>query len=174
MSWQYYILVLKNPFCRCSHWLPLCTHSLCWKQNTYLCRNEVPLLCCPLCQVRTNSEQTWNSSVLPLPLLFCNQHLYEPKAPLLEIYFKKAKQLSTFTWTLFFFCLSLCNKNGQTAEDLAWSCGFPECAKFLTTIKCMQTIKSREHPNKDHCVQVLTQKRSLGSEENTSGKRKCW
>ncbi|XP_052517387.1 ankyrin repeat domain-containing protein 37 isoform X1 [Budorcas taxicolor] len=69
--------------------------------------------------------------------------------------------------------IDLCNKNGQTAEDLAWSCGFPECAKFLTTIKCMQTIKSREHPNKDHCVQVLTQKRSLGSEENTSGKRKC-
>ncbi|XDA89878.1 hypothetical protein R6Z07F_019460 [Ovis aries] len=31
--------------------------------------------------------------------------------------------------------VDLCNKNGQTAEDLAWSCGFPECAKFLTTIK---------------------------------------
>ncbi|CAI9171668.1 unnamed protein product [Rangifer tarandus platyrhynchus] len=70
--------------------------------------------------------------------------------------------------------IDLCNKNGQTAEDLAWSCGFPECAKFLTTIKCMQTIKSREQPNKDHCVQVLRQKRSFGSEENTNGKRKCW
>uniref|UniRef100_A0AAA9RX71 Ankyrin repeat domain 37 n=1 Tax=Bos taurus TaxID=9913 RepID=A0AAA9RX71_BOVIN len=69
--------------------------------------------------------------------------------------------------------IDLCNKNGQTAEDLAWSCGFPECAKFLTTIKCMQTIKSREQPNKDHCVQVLRLKRSFGSEEYTSGKRKC-
>ncbi|KAB1257644.1 Ankyrin repeat domain-containing protein 37 [Camelus dromedarius] len=70
--------------------------------------------------------------------------------------------------------IDLCNKNGQTAEDLAWSCGFPECAKFLTTIKGMQTIKSSEQSNKDHCVPVLRQKRSFGSEENTNGKRKCW
>ncbi|XP_054937167.1 ankyrin repeat domain-containing protein 37 isoform X1 [Physeter macrocephalus] len=69
--------------------------------------------------------------------------------------------------------IDLCNKNGQTAEDLAWSCGFPECGKFLTTIKCMQTIKPSEQSNKDHCVPVLRQKRSFGSEEDTNGKRKC-
>ncbi|KAG8512578.1 Ankyrin repeat domain-containing protein 37, partial [Galemys pyrenaicus] len=65
--------------------------------------------------------------------------------------------------------IDLCNKNGQTAEDLAWSCGFPECAKFLTTIKCMQTIK----PSERDYVPVLRQKRSFGSVENTSGKKKC-
>ncbi|XP_023597624.1 ankyrin repeat domain-containing protein 37-like [Trichechus manatus latirostris] len=37
--------------------------------------------------------------------------------------------------------IDLCNQNGQTAEDLAWSCGFLECAKFLTTVKCMQTLR---------------------------------
>lgn len=69
--------------------------------------------------------------------------------------------------------LDLCNKNGQTAEDLAWSCGFLECAKFLTTVKSMQTIKSRGQSNSDHCVPVLRQKRSFGSAESTNGKRKC-
>lgn len=139
MSWQYYILVLKNPFCRCSHWLPLCTHSLCWKQNTYLCRNEVPILCCPLCQVRTNSEQTWNSSVLPLPLLFCNQHLYEPKAPLLEIYFKKAKQLSTFTWTLFFFVLVYVIRMGKQLKILLGHVDFQNVPSFLQQLNvCRQ------------------------------------
>ncbi|XP_012640389.2 ankyrin repeat domain-containing protein 37 isoform X1 [Microcebus murinus] len=70
--------------------------------------------------------------------------------------------------------IDLCNKDGQTAEDLAWSCGFPECAKFLTTIKYMQTIKLSEQSDRDHCVPVLRHKRSFGSAENTSGKRKCW
>ncbi|XP_006092734.1 ankyrin repeat domain-containing protein 37 isoform X1 [Myotis lucifugus] len=70
--------------------------------------------------------------------------------------------------------IDLCNKNGQTAEDLAWSCGFPECAKFLTAIKRMQTKNPSERSNRDHCVPVLRQKRSFGSAENTSGKRKCW
>ncbi|XP_025327586.1 ankyrin repeat domain-containing protein 37 [Canis lupus baileyi] len=69
--------------------------------------------------------------------------------------------------------IDLCNKNGQTAEDLAWACGFLECAKFLTTIKCMQTIKSSDRSDRDHCVPVLRQKRSFGSAENTTGKRKC-
>ncbi|XP_016066788.1 PREDICTED: ankyrin repeat domain-containing protein 37 isoform X2 [Miniopterus natalensis] len=67
----------------------------------------------------------------------------------------------------------LCNKNGQTAEDLAWSYGFPECAKFLTAIKRMQTKKPSERSDRDHCVPVTRQKRSFGSAENTSGKRKC-
>lgn len=66
--------------------------------------------------------------------------------------------------------IDLCNKNGQTAEDLALSCGFPECAKFLTAVKCIQIIKPREQ---DNCVPVLRQKRSSGIVQNTNGKRKC-
>ncbi|XP_023555414.1 ankyrin repeat domain-containing protein 37 isoform X2 [Octodon degus] len=69
--------------------------------------------------------------------------------------------------------IDLCNKNGQTAEDLAWLYGFPECAKFLTTIKCMQMIKSSEQPIRDRCVPGLRQKRSFGSTENLNEKRKC-
>lgn len=66
--------------------------------------------------------------------------------------------------------INLCNKNGQTAEDLAWSYGFPECARFLTTIKSMQAIKPSE---RDRCAPVLRLKRSLGSAGSTNGKRKC-
>ncbi|XP_013368455.1 PREDICTED: ankyrin repeat domain-containing protein 37 isoform X1 [Chinchilla lanigera] len=69
--------------------------------------------------------------------------------------------------------IDLCNKNGQTAEDLAWLYGFPECAKFLTTIKCTQMVKSREQAIQDHCVPVLRQKRSFGSTENINEKRRC-
>ncbi|XP_054576103.1 ankyrin repeat domain-containing protein 37 isoform X1 [Eptesicus fuscus] len=69
--------------------------------------------------------------------------------------------------------IDLCNKNGQTAEDLAWSCGFPECAKFLTAIKRMQTEHPGEPSRRDPCVPVLGQKRSFASAGNTSGKRKC-
>ncbi|XP_006160516.1 ankyrin repeat domain-containing protein 37 [Tupaia chinensis] len=69
--------------------------------------------------------------------------------------------------------IDLCNKNGQTAEDLAWSCGFPECAKFLTRIKCMQTVRSSERCERDHGVPVLRQKRSFGSAESANGKRRC-
>ncbi|XP_006882306.1 PREDICTED: ankyrin repeat domain-containing protein 37 [Elephantulus edwardii] len=70
--------------------------------------------------------------------------------------------------------IDLRNKDGQTAEDLAWSYGFLECAKFLSTIKCIQTIKSSEPSSRGHCVPVLRQKRSFGSTESTNGKRKCW
>ncbi|XP_075412936.1 ankyrin repeat domain-containing protein 37 isoform X2 [Tenrec ecaudatus] len=69
--------------------------------------------------------------------------------------------------------IDLCNKNGQTAEDLAWSSGFVECAKFLTIIKCMQSEKPREPSSKGHCVSVLRQKRGAGSTESTNRKRKC-
>ncbi|XP_021080860.1 ankyrin repeat domain-containing protein 37 isoform X1 [Mesocricetus auratus] len=65
--------------------------------------------------------------------------------------------------------IDLCNKNGQTAEDLAWSCGFPECARYLTTIKCMQITESSGDPY----APVLRQKRSLASVENRALKRKC-
>ncbi|XP_038181771.1 ankyrin repeat domain-containing protein 37 isoform X1 [Arvicola amphibius] len=66
--------------------------------------------------------------------------------------------------------IDLCNKNGQTAEDLARSCGFPECARFLTTIKWMQTAKSSCAP----CAPVLRQKRSVTSAESRALKRRCW
>ncbi|XP_055449574.1 ankyrin repeat domain-containing protein 37 isoform X1 [Psammomys obesus] len=71
--------------------------------------------------------------------------------------------------------IDLCNKNGQTAEDLAWLCGFPECARFLTMIKCMQTTKpSSEKPEGHPCAPVLRQKRGFRSMENRALKRKCW
>ncbi|XP_030047355.1 ankyrin repeat domain-containing protein 37 [Microcaecilia unicolor] len=37
--------------------------------------------------------------------------------------------------------IDLCNKNGQTAEDLAWSCGFLDCAQFLAKVKYTYTLK---------------------------------
>ncbi|XP_006834502.1 PREDICTED: ankyrin repeat domain-containing protein 37 [Chrysochloris asiatica] len=70
--------------------------------------------------------------------------------------------------------IDLCNKNGQTAEDLAWASGFLECANFLTSIKCMQAIKSSKSSNRGDCFPVLRQKRTFGSTESTNGKRKCW
>ncbi|XP_051025678.1 ankyrin repeat domain-containing protein 37 isoform X1 [Acomys russatus] len=70
--------------------------------------------------------------------------------------------------------IDLCNKNGQTAEDLAWSCGFPECARFLTMIKCMHTTKSSsEQVERDPRAPALRQKRGFRSVENTALKRKC-
>lgn len=41
-------------------------------------------------------------------------------------------------------CFSLCNNDGQTAEDIALAAGFLECAKFLTTIKHTRNMKLRE------------------------------
>ncbi|XP_031195570.1 ankyrin repeat domain-containing protein 37 isoform X2 [Mastomys coucha] len=70
--------------------------------------------------------------------------------------------------------IDVCNKNGQTAEDLAWSCGFPECARFLTMIKCMQTAKSSgEQAERDSYAPVLRQKRSFRTVESRMSKRKC-
>ncbi|XP_077000394.1 ankyrin repeat domain-containing protein 37 isoform X2 [Tamandua tetradactyla] len=69
--------------------------------------------------------------------------------------------------------IALCNKNGQTAEDLAWLCGFPECANFLTTVKSMQTIKSTELSNRELSIPVLRQKRSFESVPSANRKRKC-
>lgn len=65
---------------------------------------------------------------------------------------------NNFHLTQFLSNFSVCNKNGQTAEDLAWSCGFPECAMFLTMIKCMQMAKSSgEHPEHDPLAPVPRQ-----------------
>ncbi|XP_021074783.1 ankyrin repeat domain-containing protein 37 isoform X2 [Mus pahari] len=69
--------------------------------------------------------------------------------------------------------IGVCNKNGQTAEDLAWSCGFPECARFLTMIKCMQTAKpSGEQLECDAHAPVLRQKRGFRTMESRVMKRK--
>ncbi|GAB1293137.1 Ankyrin repeat domain-containing protein 37 [Apodemus speciosus] len=71
--------------------------------------------------------------------------------------------------------IDVCNKNGQTAEDLAWSCGFPECARFLTMIKRMQTAKSSSgQPEQEPPSPVLRQKRSFRTVESRVLKRKCW
>lgn len=42
-----------------------------------------------------------------------------------------------------FLYLSLRNKNGQTAEDLAWDFGFLECAQFLMKVKHIQNKKAQ-------------------------------
>ncbi|XP_063806465.1 ankyrin repeat domain-containing protein 37 [Pseudophryne corroboree] len=39
--------------------------------------------------------------------------------------------------------LDVCNREGYTAEDLALSGGFPECAKYLATVKHTQDTFSR-------------------------------
>ncbi|KAM4809239.1 ankyrin repeat domain-containing protein 37 [Rhinophrynus dorsalis] len=41
--------------------------------------------------------------------------------------------------------LDVCNKDGLTAEDLALSCGYLECAKYLATVKQTQDTFSRAH-----------------------------
>ncbi|MBN3301741.1 ANR37 protein, partial [Amia calva] len=38
--------------------------------------------------------------------------------------------------------LELCNNDGLTAEDLAYSYGFHECARFLSTVKTNQHLKT--------------------------------
>ncbi|XP_045142504.1 ankyrin repeat domain-containing protein 37 [Echinops telfairi] len=52
--------------------------------------------------------------------------------------------------------IDVCNKNGQTAEDLAWSYGFVECAKFLTSIKCMQSEKPHEPSSRGHFIKDVS------------------
>ncbi|MGH0147175.1 UNVERIFIED_CONTAM: hypothetical protein FKN15_041512 [Acipenser sinensis] len=44
--------------------------------------------------------------------------------------------------------LGLCNNDGQTAEDLAWSYGFHDCARFLTAVKMTQSLKSSGPPER--------------------------
>lgn len=81
---------------------------------------------------------------------------------------------NNFHLTQFLSNFSVCNKNGQTAEDLAWSCGFPECARFLTMIKRMQRAKSSSgQPEQEPHTPVLRQKRSFRTVESGVLKRKC-
>ncbi|KAE8629771.1 hypothetical protein XENTR_v10000588 [Xenopus tropicalis] len=39
--------------------------------------------------------------------------------------------------------IDMCNKDGHTAEDVALSCGFLDCARYLATIKLTQDTFSR-------------------------------
>ncbi|XP_074847939.1 ankyrin repeat domain-containing protein 37 [Carettochelys insculpta] len=73
--------------------------------------------------------------------------------------------------------IDLCNNDGQTAEDLAWACGFLECAKFLTTVKHIQNMKLREQSSdslKDNCglPREAGQKRPCGIMGPTDRKRR--
>ncbi|XP_074087656.1 ankyrin repeat domain-containing protein 37 [Macrotis lagotis] len=71
--------------------------------------------------------------------------------------------------------IDLPNKNGQTAEDLAWSCGFLECAKFLTTVKHTLNMnlskQSKCSINTDNCILLLKNKRAHRNVDNSNGKK---
>ncbi|XP_072480283.1 ankyrin repeat domain-containing protein 37 [Notamacropus eugenii] len=71
--------------------------------------------------------------------------------------------------------IDLRNKNGQTAEDLAWSGGFPQCAKFLTTVRHTQSMKLSEQSkcsfNTDNCGLLLKNKRAYRNVDNLDGKK---
>uniref|UniRef100_A0A8D0HI24 Ankyrin repeat domain 37 n=1 Tax=Sphenodon punctatus TaxID=8508 RepID=A0A8D0HI24_SPHPU len=72
----------------------------------------------------------------------------------------------------------LCNKEGQTAEDLSWAFGFLECATFLMTVKQTQKMKLNEQLScllTDSCSFLRKapagQKRVCASKEPTRRKR---
>lgn len=43
---------------------------------------------------------------------------------------------------IFSLPLSICNNAGQTAEDIAWSCGFEECGRFLNMHRRTRDLKN--------------------------------
>lgn len=71
--------------------------------------------------------------------------------------------------------LGLCNNDGQTAEDLAWSYGFHDCARFLTAVKMTQSLKSSGPPERmdfgDLSHTVAGQKRACTSNVDNDRKR---
>ncbi|RXM30821.1 Sorting nexin-25 [Acipenser ruthenus] len=71
--------------------------------------------------------------------------------------------------------LGLCNNDGQTAEDLAWSYGFHDCARFLTTVKMTQSLKSSGPPERmdfgDLSHTIAGQKRACTSNVDNDRKR---
>ncbi|TRY84921.1 hypothetical protein DNTS_004019, partial [Danionella cerebrum] len=71
--------------------------------------------------------------------------------------------------------LEICNSAGQTAEDLAWSCGFEECGRFLTMHRSTKELKSvSSSPSlSEHNVTLAGQKRCCTSSNTRPGKRAC-
>ncbi|XP_069487616.1 ankyrin repeat domain-containing protein 37 [Ambystoma mexicanum] len=70
--------------------------------------------------------------------------------------------------------VDMCNNNGETAEDLAWSSGYLECARFLSSVKHTQNIKLQLAPSVGHGVMTESlagQKRPCSSDVATDGKR---
>ncbi|KAG9479856.1 hypothetical protein GDO78_011731 [Eleutherodactylus coqui] len=47
--------------------------------------------------------------------------------------------------------LDVCNKDGLTAEALAFASGFVECAKYLATVKHTQDTFYKTCPSMQHC-----------------------
>lgn len=51
--------------------------------------------------------------------------------------------MNTFPIIIFFPLLfSICNKAGQTAEEIAWSSGFEECGRFLNMHRITRDLKN--------------------------------
>ncbi|XP_042325864.1 ankyrin repeat domain-containing protein 37 isoform X2 [Sceloporus undulatus] len=75
--------------------------------------------------------------------------------------------------------IDLRNKNGQTAEDLAWDFGFLECAQFLMTVKNSQkweNVTQFRHAPHDKNEDLLTdaatrQKRACENKRPINQKR---
>ncbi|KAK1792510.1 hypothetical protein P4O66_012443 [Electrophorus voltai] len=73
--------------------------------------------------------------------------------------------------------LEICNNEGRTAEDVAWSAGFQDCAKFLSTLR-MTRLAQRDspvgtaQPARDtlNCT-VAGHKRGRASSDALDGKR---
>ncbi|KAL4597414.1 ankyrin repeat domain-containing protein 37 [Arapaima gigas] len=70
--------------------------------------------------------------------------------------------------------LDICNNEGKTAEDLAWACGFPYCARLLETLRCIRNpvgdVAAQDRRGL-FCCTLAGQKRVLGSPEVQGGKR---
>ncbi|KAJ8335901.1 hypothetical protein SKAU_G00392430 [Synaphobranchus kaupii] len=75
--------------------------------------------------------------------------------------------------------LETCNNDGKTAEDLAWSYGYLECAKFLNTLRMNRHLKRSapaEHVAPETASAsgtVVGQKRTCDVGVVRDGKRAC-
>ncbi|KAH0616141.1 hypothetical protein JD844_027036 [Phrynosoma platyrhinos] len=63
--------------------------------------------------------------------------------------------------------IDLRNKNGQTAEDLAWDFGFLECAQFLMTVKNSQKRKNIQTLLKANHHEKKCEQRKMGLQLST-------
>lgn len=70
--------------------------------------------------------------------------------------------------------VDICNNNGETALDLAYSCGFLECARFLASVTQTQNMKLQlqSAAGSDAMREPMAaQKRSCSSDAATGEKR---
>uniref|UniRef100_A0A8C2H348 Ankyrin repeat domain 37 n=1 Tax=Cyprinus carpio TaxID=7962 RepID=A0A8C2H348_CYPCA len=57
----------------------------------------------------------------------------------------------------------ICNNAGQTAEDIAWSCGFDECGRFLNMHRRTRDLKNTS-------LSSLSERHTLSSTLTSGGK----